>query len=315
MANSQVKETHKQIISAIKMECKKRGVRVNDAYNQFFRGLFLYCLMATGDGWVLKGGGNVFCRIAGARQTKDLDLYREKQPTGIPAAADSLMQLMNGHQVGPYTFRLTRASKTDQAGPIDTERVTVAVIVGADQKFAQFKIDVSGDLDVAGPAERIIVKRDFDFETTFLPSTYSVYAYPVANQIADKFCAMYERHGKTPPGTPSTRYRDLYDLALIATNLEVEAAELRECLRTQMVVRELTLPAQVTLPADQWATEYAAKARTFGGGNPQFEQVDEALRVVGLLMNPILAASGEESHTTWEPKTLRWVSRRQSDMR
>ena len=31
--------------------------------------------MRLNDGWVLKGGTNIYCRIPGARQTKDLDLF------------------------------------------------------------------------------------------------------------------------------------------------------------------------------------------------------------------------------------------------
>lgn len=37
-------------------------------------------------------------------------------------------------------------------------------------------------------------------------------AYPLVDHVADKVCAIFERHGSA--GTPSTRYRDLTRLRL-----------------------------------------------------------------------------------------------------
>jgi hypothetical protein len=46
-------------------------------------------------------------------------------------------------------------------------------------------------------------------------------AYPLADHVADKACAIFERHG--PTGTPSTRYKDLVDLVAIVLSAPVEA--------------------------------------------------------------------------------------------
>ena len=48
--------------------------------------------------------------------------------------------------------------------------------------------------------------------------------YPLPDQVADKICAMYERHG--PTATPSSRFRDLVDLVLIVSNFELALEEL-----------------------------------------------------------------------------------------
>lgn len=59
---------------------------------------------------------------------------------------------------------------------------------------------------------------------------------------------MYERHGATPPGRASTRYHDLYDIALIASELPVSAVGLSSALNTQCRVRSMTLPQRITVP-------------------------------------------------------------------
>lgn len=91
------RERHGQIVSALKKEASHAGKKPNDVYNQFFREVFLHELMRLNDGWVLKGGTNIYCRIPGARQTKDLDLFRQYAPTSALKAADSLIATMNKH--------------------------------------------------------------------------------------------------------------------------------------------------------------------------------------------------------------------------
>lgn len=82
-------------------------------------------------------------------------------------------------------------------------------------------------LEVTGVAETLTVPASYQVATEFLPPSFPVHSYPVASQLADKVCAMYERHGATPPGRASTRYHDLYGIALIASELPVSAARAR----------------------------------------------------------------------------------------
>lgn len=60
--------------------------------------MFTAALMED-DGWVLKGGTNLFCRLHDARLTLDLDLFRQ----GDTASADTvetLRKVMDGRSVG-----------------------------------------------------------------------------------------------------------------------------------------------------------------------------------------------------------------------
>lgn len=275
-------------------------------YNQFFREAFLHELMMHQRGWVLKGGSNIYCRIPGARQTKDLDLYRQANPTSATGAAEALVTAMNGRKAGPYTFRVEHPARNGPAGTVDSERVDVTVIHGVNNRLTSFNVDVSGDLEVIGEVESLTVVASFGVDTEFLPHNFEIYSYPVANQIADKVCAMYELHGETPPGRPSTRYHDLYDVALMARELTVRAADLRAALDTQCRVRKMTLPECIAIPDDSWIRQYPAKAKNFGSGRWGLKTLDEALRIAGLLVDPVLSGEVGESNQTWDCSVLLW---------
>ena len=304
-------QRHGQITKALKDVAKDLGKAPNDVYNQFFREVFLHELMRHHSGWVLKGGTNVYCRIPGARQTKDLDLYRQDSPTSAAEAADALVAALDGHRVGPYVFRIAPYGGTEKLGTIESKRLMVTVTHGINNTLLSFGVDVSGDLRVSSAVETLNVAASYEVRTEFLPQTFQVVSYPVANQIADKVCAMYERHGKQPPGRASTRYHDLFDIALLASELpettRLSAHELDAALASQSEVRELRLPRQLTLPDETWVNEYSAKAKRFNNGvRPELENLDTALEVAGLLVTPVLSGQMKNSSKTWSSAALSW---------
>lgn len=189
---------------------------------------------------------------------------------------------------------------------MDSERIDVTVIHGVSNRLLSFGVDVSGDLEVIGTVEPLTVAASFEVDTEFLPQSFRVFSYPVASQIADKVCAMYERHGETPPGRASTRYHDLYDVSLMARELTVTAADLRAALGTQCQVRNMTLPERLVIPDDSWTTQYPAKAKNFGNERWGLKETDEALRVAGLLVDPVLRDEfgGPDQH--WNCTALHW---------
>ncbi len=290
----------------MKKEAKTLNKNPNDVYNQFFREVFLHELMRQQNGWVLKGGTNIYCRIPGARQTKDLNLYRRDDPTSSTGAAESLVSAMNGYKIGPYIFHVIHPRQSGGIGTVDSERIDVTVIHGINNRLVSFGVDVSGDLEVTGTVEPVTVATSYKVHTEFLPQRFKVYSYPVASQIADKICAMYERHGNTPPGRASTRYHDLYDVALMARELTVSAFDLRSALDTQCRVRNMSLPNHLTIPDESWKDQYPIKARNFGDEQWGLTELDEALRVAGLLINPILNREFKESDRAWNCTALLW---------
>ena len=305
-----IKRTHNQIANAIKEEARLRGIEPNDAYNQFFREVFLNGLMQKqqkkNKGWVLKGGTNVYCRIPGARQTKDLDLYRHIDPTSALKASELLVEAMDGHRAGPYTFQLERTMRSTMAGPVENEQVTVTVLYGASNEFAKFNIDVSGDLFVSGAVEEVTARASFGVITEFLPQSYCVPSYPVENQLADKVAAMFDRYGETPPGKASTRYHDFFDIALIASNLPANADALSRALEEQGKLRGMQLPSRMAEPEPDWGRRYEEKAIKLGWGSGELRGFEEALAVAGRLLDPVLANDPSIHDGVWDPAESAW---------
>jgi hypothetical protein len=84
-------------------------------------------------------------------------------------------------------------------------------------------------------------------------------AYPLVDHVADKVCAIFERHGATE--ALSTRYKDLVDLVAIVLAASVEAEAQIAALQSEAERRRLPLPECFTVPErGLWEPGYAAAA-------------------------------------------------------
>jgi hypothetical protein len=123
--------------------------------------------------------------------------------------------------------------------------------------------------------------------------------YPLVDTIADKVMAIIEREHSRP----STRYRDLVDLILIANTQTVNADGLRRALISERFRRDVSLPSKISAPDETtWRRGYAAIATDI----PEINEstLDAALRTVGAFLNPVL--SNERASGTWNPANQRW---------
>ncbi|WP_017836518.1 nucleotidyl transferase AbiEii/AbiGii toxin family protein, partial [Dietzia sp. UCD-THP] len=284
MPNPKPRTTHPQITAGLRQFATQQKLTPNTVYSQFFREVFLAELMDTDPVWVLKGGTNLYCLIPGARHTQDLDLYRQTSPTGHRDAADALISAMHRMQVGPYTFEVRNPRKESVSGTIENIQLTVIVRFGTTE-FSRFNIDVSGDLEAPTVTESLSVTRTDPLEVPFARQHFTVLSYPIENQLADKTCAMYEIHGTRG----STRYRDLYDIGLIALELEVDAEKLRTALEQQSRIRALTLPPRLILPSDEWPAGYKKFVGTLHQPRPELRTVESALTTAEALLNSVLS--------------------------
>lgn len=299
---SEPKSRHGQIKHALLQDSREQGLTLNDVYNRFFRELFLAELGHHDQGWVLKGGTNLYCRIRQARYTRDLDLYRQDDPTSYREAAQDLVQSMNGVKIGPYTFTVTEPQTEARQGTIENIQLTAHVYQGV-SKLAHFHIDVSGDLEVPTVTEQLTMERSDSLDLTFAGREFPIRSYPIENQVADKVCAMYEIHGSRA----STRYRDLYDIALIALSLEVNGDNLFTAVRGQEKIRGIALPTQLHLPGAEWEAGYAGLGKSSPHLRDEITDVYEALRIAGALVNPVLASDGYGFAGTWSPDNRTWM--------
>ena len=272
--------SHTAVRQRLTNAARARGAKPQDTYNAFFRMVFMAALNARG-GWVLKGGTHLLCRLPMARATMDLDMFREGHSSAA-ASAEALRELMDLTQVGRYTFRVGPTTTSPDRGEIDVARVTITVL--DDTAMVQsFSIDISGEVVLNAEPEVVDVPRGDQAVLPGYPATVRVRLYPIENQIADKLCTMYATYGA---GRPSTRYRDLYDLALILDNLPFDREILTAALTTQQRLRHVTIPEDFGQPAPGWAADYDKQMGRTPSAREPFTQYDAAMASLRTALNP-----------------------------
>lgn len=138
----------------------------------------------------------MLARLKEARFSDDLDLLH----TGELSEREMLTQLNEvsaGHQDDQIQFVVDPAFKRSPVNPV--VKVSVKAYIGG--FYDQFTIDISRELHIVALPE--------------------ITVYPIVDQISDKVSAMYALH--YADHSPSTRYRDILDRALIISSCAFEA--------------------------------------------------------------------------------------------
>lgn len=234
------------------------GQLKNRLQRQFVMTRFLARVFgADPDGWVLKGGTGMMIRLPEARYSQDVDLIFTA-PTSIDEVVDGLQVLLRANPIDLFVYTISRREHK----PDGKMTVRVGVALGTTE-IDSFKIDLRSHRGVIGAIETHAIPQIIDLGDDV--PTGAVRVYPLADQIADKLCAMYEfhlRHGQPPPGENSNRYRDLVDLLLIGQSLPIDLETTVAALENQRIVRDqMTLPMELHTPGPDWYenwSEYAA---------------------------------------------------------
>lgn len=276
---------------------KDRGIPLANLQRQLAYDRLLCRVFASDpERWVLKGATAMLARIGpGARHTRDVDLLHREG--GLQEAELALRRAARLDLHDFFTFTLAAGQLLTQAG--QALRVPVEADLGV-KRFATFHVDLVAALTMTGaPAS---FARIVPVEIPGLSSA-GYLVYPLADHLADKVCALHETHQRASgQQDPSTRYRDLADLAVFAHSVTVDAAELIAALDSEAARRRLALPQTVTIPADaNWRRGYARIARDA----PLLQERDlgPALETVRRLIDPILQ---RRARGAWHHETLRW---------
>jgi hypothetical protein len=226
----------------------------NDIIRQARYDRFLCRVFADerGEEWVLKGGSGLLARVANARRTQDINLYREgcDKDESLAGLVDAA-----GRDLGDFFALEHQSHGPIAAGPnrpaVDGYRVVFVAWLGP-KLPAPVKVDLTASvfstvgLVQAQPANRLPLPR-----LAVLP--YRL--YPVANQVADKVTATVRRYG----GEPSSQEMDLVDLVVLALTQSVEARDLRDAIVTECRLGHLPVPQSVDLPP-AWGQTYSKLA-------------------------------------------------------
>ena len=189
---------------------------------------------------------------------------------------------MNAAHVGAYTFLCTEP-RTGPDEDADVSRVDVTVLGGA-REVGKFHVDVSAGVVLNRDPDTVQAERPDGAVLPGYPSRIKVRLHPVENQMADKVCAMYGTYS----GGPSTRYRDLYDLAFLADRAEPDQTVLVAALSTQQAKRRILLPSAMSAPTPGWPAEYNRAARRMAGAKDPYRDFDTAIAKAAAVINSAL---------------------------
>ena len=258
------------------------------AYDRLLERLYL-----VDEGWIVKGATALLARDIGVRGTIDIDLYRQV----AREIAEADLRRAAALEIGDW-FRFEIDPRRPLAGTSGA-RLPVKAFVG-NTEWAAFHVDLVGeDLRMTSDPEHVpplahVVMPDVE--------QHGYRAYPLVDHVADKVCAIFERHGSA--GTPSTRYRDLVDLVAIILTASAEAEMQLTALRSEAQRRGLQLPGRFAVPdRGLWESGYLAEA----GRSllPVARTLDEAIATVTPFLDPLLDRT---ARGRWNPQTTRWAS-------
>jgi hypothetical protein len=218
----------------------------------------------------------------------DIDLFFSG---GLDEAIDSIHDAADGDLGDFFTFDVVPGVAL--SGDTTGRALRVTAYLG-DKVFETFRVDVvvnqtmTAEADSTPPIEL--------FEMPGLQST-PYRTYPISDQIADKYMAMLGSYS----GRPSTRYRDLVDLVLIAVTQRVDADLLRAALGSEQRHRGLESSEGLKLPSPDWREGYGRIARDM----PDFPPIDadDAVKLVRRFVEPVLDGT---TGGLWNPQELRW---------
>ncbi|MGW6278811.1 nucleotidyl transferase AbiEii/AbiGii toxin family protein [Kribbella sp. NPDC055071] len=251
--------------------------------------------------WVLKGGTGLLGRLPHARYSDDVDLLYPANEVDLVAPLTELRSA-TARPCGDDFFRF-ELGRVDERASTDGEKAVATIRVAAaigTTEYQRFSIDLSVKKRQLSRVDRYQPKPVI--EMPGVPPLPEFSLYSLADQIADKVCAMYEVHRD---GMPSTRYHDLVDLVLIVTSgAGIVAATTAAALHAEALHRDLALPATLDSPGRQWPAGYrneAVKAKL----PAELCDLPQALGAVGACLGPLLA--GDIERGAWDLATQRWV--------
>ncbi|MFE7503576.1 nucleotidyl transferase AbiEii/AbiGii toxin family protein, partial [Streptomyces albidoflavus] len=180
------------------------------------------------DGWLIKGGQALLVRYRGAaRLSSDIDLQSAHPELTVEEARQLVIDAA-GMDLGDFLrYMPTKFDGHSEEGRGGAQHFKV--FCGTSEE-TNIKVDLVVGRTLSGTPEVRTLKSAVDIEW---PVNWpDVRLYPVIDHIADKICAMYERHGDNAQ-FGSNRYRDLADLLLISQQETVSGPDVAQALHRE----------------------------------------------------------------------------------
>ena len=279
------------VTDKLRSQAKESPWLLADLQRQYAYDQLVERLYRLDDRWVVKGATALLARRISVRHTIDIDLYRPG------AIADVERQVFEAAalDIGDWMhFEVAPAAAVKAAGA-EAARLKMTASIGT-KVWTAFQVDIVADgivmtgcPDLVEPLTTVEIGRE---------ERRLWRAYPLVDHIADKVCAILERHD----GRPSTRFKDLVDLVAITQRAAVAAEPQLVSFAKEAERRGLKLPGSFEVPDREiWTLGYRSEARrTVGLDAPE---LDEAMCRVRPFLDPLLSRSASG---VWTPQSQRW---------
>ncbi len=250
---------------------------------------FLARLQAEAPGeWLLKGGVALDLRfpIGAARRTNDVDIETTAHVNVERARA--LLQRAAGADLGDYfTFHVTNEPARELIQGTFAYRFGMEARLGG-HVYHAFKCDVAMGT-ARDKIERIHGRSLLEFAGIEAPTLDAV---SIPTHVAEKLAAYTQLYSD---GVPSSRAKDLVDLALLVEHREIgPAGDLRAAIKRTFAERGRSTPAFLPDPPAEWKTAYQRLA----SGIDVPANVADAYASVRAMVDPILAGEADDQ-TSW----------------
>ena len=293
-------KTYKAMEQALKAAAKASGRDVNKAIQAFYDDRFLCRVFsASSPSFILKGGQSMLARIPNTRETRDIDLIG--RTPDVDEALEKLIEAASVDLDDFVEFRFASKRPTDTSQDY-REGYTVAfeIWLGGTSRKGTISIDLvvdalpPDDFDVVTPVSRIEIDG---------VKTFNYLTNTAENRVAEKACATMQDYN----GHPSSRVKDLVDLATSMINEEIDADKLSGLIAAEYRLRQIEGIARFSIPKN-WkntlSSNYTKLAKEAALPN-KFLDIEDAEAAISEWLSPIF--DGDASGKTWIPKGQRWA--------
>lgn len=249
--------------------------------------------------FVLKGGLGMLARVPDARYTRDIDLS-----TDAYSAEEAVTELrrLAAKNLGDYvTFRFEGAERIRlDDGYRSGHKVTFVPLLGG-RPMQRVSVDLVADSIPCGIPDRVTPADRIEIEG--IP-TCDYLVYPVASAIADKVSGVMEEHD----GRPSSRVKDLVDIAVYLSNEQIALGDLRGRLRLEVALRGLDLARGFEVPEAWGDRVHESQYRKLANKTGLPEELRDMSAAEGLVRQCIDAAIRHDLPDTleWDPASMSW---------
>lgn len=267
---------------AVKEAAKASSQDTNRAISGFYFHRLLCRVFTDGNAsFVLKGGHGALARTLDARTTRDIDLLSTSD--NLEGALAALRHLAQ-RDLGDFIFFEYEGAEPIKADDEYRSGLSVRFVpVMGVKRMQPISIDLVVDevplegAEHISPADRIDVKG-------LITCDYLV--YPVGAALADKLCALSERHN----GRASSRVKDLVDIVIYALTCDIDGNDLQRRVQREIAVRKLEPMGAFSLP-EEWDASQArqyAKLCAQTGIPKHLHDIEEASKLAARLFNHVL---------------------------